>query len=325
MMEAIGMIRCEEVLARLWEFLDGELPPEDEGRLQRHLEVCGRCYPQYDFRRAYLEYTRRLAEREVAPPDLRKRIFRHILEEEHRTWGGAMSRLLAASLALLLLPAGVRAQSEWKTDFSRHTVPLEEIVPGGPPKDGIPAIDDPQFVSVDEADRWLSGREPVIVVRHVHETRVYPYQILIFHEIVNDIVGGRPLAVTYCPLCNTALVFDRRHDGRVLDFGTTGRLRHSDMVMYDRQTESWWQQATGEAILGELAGDRLEPFPAQTMSWNDVRRAYPDGRVLSRETGHDRPYGRNPYEGYDRTSGPIRSFFRSASTTGFPPWSGSLQ
>ncbi len=200
-------------------------------------------------------------------------------------------------------------QEQWRTDFTRHTVPLEEIVSGGPPKDGIPAIDRPRFVAVRTADRWLEGREPVVVVAHGGDVRAYPYQVLIWHEIVNDVVGGLPLAVTYCPLCNTALVFRRAHGGRTLDFGTTGRLRHSDLVMYDRQTETWWQQATGEAIVGELAGDTLSWFPAQTTSWSDFRSAHPEGRVLSRETGYDRPYGRNPYAGYDRSPGPIAGFF----------------
>lgn len=228
----------------------------------------------------------------------------------------------AASMAVaLVLPlAGpITAQEgEWRTDFSRHTVPLEEIVSGGPPKDGIPAIDHPRFVSVRRADRWLEDREPVIVVEHGGDARAYPYQILIWHEIVNDVVGGRPLVVTYCPLCNTALVFERRHGERVLDFGTTGRLRHSDLVMYDRQTESWWQQATGEAIVGALAGEELTYYPAQTVSWADFKRAHPRGRVLSRETGHDRPYGRSPYEGYDTGPGPIASFFSKDADNRLP-------
>ncbi|HEV2087818.1 MAG TPA: DUF3179 domain-containing protein, partial [Cryptosporangiaceae bacterium] len=116
---------------------------------------------------------------------------------------------------------------------------------------------------------------------------------------------------TFCPLCNTALVFDRRVNGRLLDFGTTGRLRHSDLVMYDRQTESWWQQATGEAIVGELTGTKLEFVPQTTLAWKTARQTYPNLQVLSRETGHDRDYGRNPYVGYDdRGNSPIRSFFR---------------
>jgi len=216
----------------------------------------------------------------------------------------------AAVVAILVwLPTASGAQDAWKTDFSKHTVPLEEIVPGGPPKDGIPAIDDPKFVTVREADGWLESREPVILVEHGEDARAYPYQILIYHEIVNDVVGGKHLVVTYCPLCNTAIVFERRHGGRLLDFGTTGRLRHSDLVMYDRQTESWWQQATGEAIVGTLAGEELTFYPAQTTSWADFRRAHPNGRVLSRETGHDLPYGRNPYAGYEQRRGPLGGFF----------------
>lgn len=223
-----------------------------------------------------------------------------------------------AFLGGLWVPTPGSGQEEWKTDFTRHTVPLEEIVSGGPPRDGIPAIDQPRFETVDQADEWLDAREPVVVVEHDGDARAYPYQILIYHEIVNDEVGGRPLAVTYCPLCNTALVFERRHEGRLLDFGTTGRLRHSDLVMYDRQTESWWQQATGEAIVGELAGDRLTPYPAQTLSWRDFQRAHPDGRVLSRRTGHVRPYGRNPYQGYDTRRSPIRSLFGLESDDRLP-------
>jgi hypothetical protein len=128
----------------------------------------------------------------------------------------------------------------WKTDFSKHSVPFEEILSGGPPKDGIPAIDRPTFVSVDDADRWLGDLEPIVVFAHDGEVRGYPWQILIWHEIVNDVVGGLPVSITYCPLCNTAIAFDRRVGDRVLDFGTTGKLRHSDLVMYDRQTETWW-------------------------------------------------------------------------------------
>jgi len=175
-------------------------------------------------------------------------------------------------------------RSEWRTDFSRHTVPLEEIVAGGPPKDGIPAIDRPAFETVRSADRWLEAREPVLVVEHGRAARAYPLQLLIWHEIVNDRIGDLPVAVTFCALCNTALVFDRRHGGRVLDFGTTGRLRHSDLVMYDRQTESWWQQATGEAIVGELAGDTLRWLSAQTVSWAEFK-AGPGGTFRDRETG----------------------------------------
>ncbi len=202
------------------------------------------------------------------------------------------------------LPPGTRAEFP-KTDFSRHSVPLSEILAGGPPRDGIPAIDRPRFIAIPEAEPWLEDPEPVLVVQVGEDVRAYPIQILIWHEIVNDTVGGKPLVITYCPLCNTGIAFERTVDGRVLDFGTTGRLRYSNLIMYDRQTESWWQQATGEAIVGTYAGTRLTFYPARMMAWAQFREAYPQGRVLSRETGYVRDYGRNPYIGYDRATEPF--------------------
>ena len=194
-------------------------------------------------------------------------------------------------------PAG--AEREFITDFSQHSVSYSEIRSGGPPKDGIPAVDFPEFVSVEDASKWLSDVEPVIFVQVGEEARAYPIQILIWHEIVNDTVGDLPLTVTFCPLCNTAIVFEREVDGQILDFGTTGRLRNSNLIMYDRQTENWWQQATGEAIVGNMLGTKLTLFPAFIIAWVDFASAFPDGKVLSKETGFDRPYGRNPYGGYD--------------------------
>jgi hypothetical protein len=194
----------------------------------------------------------------------------------------------------------------WETDFSRHAVPLSEFQSGGPGRDGIPSIDAPMFVSTAEADEWLDAREPVIELELGGAARAYPLQILIWHEIVNDEISGAPVAVTFCPLCNTALVFDRRPDGRVLDFGTTGNLRNSDLVMYDRQTESWWQQFGGEAVVGELTGARLTQLPARIVAWEEFVARHPAGEVLSRETGFSRSYGSNPYEGYDDVdSGPF--------------------
>lgn len=191
------------------------------------------------------------------------------------------------------------AEREFTTDFSKHSVPYNEILSGGPPKDGIPAIDNPRFISVEEADGWLKPQEPVILFQIGDDAQAYPLQILMWHEIVNDTVGGVPVVVTFCPLCNTAIAFERTVDGQVLDFGTTGRLRFSNLVMYDRQTESWWQQATGEAIAGEFTGRQLAFHPAPIVSWADFKAAHPDGQVLSRETGYPRSYGRNPYVGYD--------------------------
>lgn len=197
-----------------------------------------------------------------------------------------------------------RAESEFRTDFSKHSVPYDEILSGGPRKDGIPALDDLQFISVPEAAKWLTTAEPVILVQVGDDVRAYPIQVLIWHEIANDTVGGEPLIVTFCPLCNTAIAFKRTVDGKVLDFGTTGRLRYSNLIMYDRQTETWWQQATGEAIAGELTGAQLEFYPAAIISWQDFKTSYPQGKVLSRETGYARHYGNNPYIGYDDVNNP---------------------
>lgn len=191
------------------------------------------------------------------------------------------------------------AEQEFSTDFSRHTVSYDEIVSGGPPKDGIPAIDEPSYWSVDEADEVLTAREPVIVVDLEKHTRIYPLQILMWHEIVNDTLGERPITVTFCPLCNTGIVFSGSFEGDVFDFGTTGRLRRSNLIMYDRQTESWWQQATGAALAGIHAGKSLDMVPSLTFSWSDAKERYPGATVLSTQTGHSRPYGSNPYQRYD--------------------------
>ena len=189
---------------------------------------------------------------------------------------------------------------QWpKTDFTKTSVDLTEIQSGGPKKDGIPAIDDPKFVSSAEAGKWIAPKEPVISLEIGGKARAYPLQILMFHEIANDELGGIPISVTFCPLCNASIVFDRRINGQILDFGTTGNLRKSDMVMYDRQTESWWQQFTGNAIIGDLVGTKLKRLTGNIVAFEDFVKAYPDGDVLSRETGHSRPYGENPYRGYD--------------------------
>lgn len=203
----------------------------------------------------------------------------------------------SANLPVESPPRG--AESEFKTDFSKHNVPYSEILSGGPPKDGIPPLDNPNFQSVSEADEWLEDREPVVFVQVGDDARAYSIQILMWHEIVNDTVGEEPLVVSFCPLCNTAIAFKRVFNEQVLDFGTTGRLRYSNLIMYDRQTETWWQQATGDAIAGEYTGAQLEFYPASIISWSDFKSQYPDGKVLSRETGFARDYGRNPYFGYD--------------------------
>ena len=209
------------------------------------------------------------------------------------------------------LSSGRFSTRGWKTDFSYHSVPYNEFLSGGPPRDGIQPLDHPQFITTAEADEWLFDLEPVISFELNGVQRAYPLQILIWHEVVNDEVGGVPVTITFCPLCNSAIVFERTVNGLVLDFGTSGNLRNSDLVMWDRQTESWWQQFTGEAIVGVLAGTKLKFLPAPIISWQDFRTHQPDGMVLSRDTYRDTGnatfgsrYGQNPYVGYDRIDNP---------------------
>jgi len=173
-----------------------------------------------------------------------------------------------------------------------------DVVSGGPPPDGIPPIDEPRFLAVDEVD-FLVDEEPVVVLSLDGDTRAYPVQILTWHEIVNDVVAGRPVTVTYCPLCNSALAFERTVDERVLSFGTSGRLYLSNLVMYDRQTESLWPQAEGRAVAGVLTGAELDRLPVALLPWGQFRDGFPDALVLSQDTGASRDYGRNPYLGYD--------------------------
>ncbi len=196
-------------------------------------------------------------------------------------------------------------QNEWPgTDFEITSVESwGEILSGGPGRDGIPAIDAPQMMEAAEAE--LPAREPVVTVEiEGARARAYPVRYLIWHEIVNDEIAGLPVAVTYCPLCNSFLVFDRRTEDGVLSFGVTGKLRNSDMVMYDRETESWWQQAVGEAIVGKLTGAQLDALPSWMESWEEYLTRNPGGLVMA-EPQMRRPYGRNPYRGYDRSKRPF--------------------
>jgi hypothetical protein len=186
---------------------------------------------------------------------------------------------------------------DWDTDFENALVGVREFQVGAP-KDGIRSIDDPKFVPVADAD-FLDEREPVVAFELDGDARAYPVRILMFHEIVNDIVAGEPVAITYCPLCNSALVFDSTVDGVVYEFGVSGLLRNSDLVMFDRETETWWQQITGEGLVGTLAGSVLEVLPSSMLSFAEFRRAWPDGTVLSTDTGTGFSYGRNPYVEYD--------------------------
>lgn len=196
--------------------------------------------------------------------------------------------------------AGISIQFQtrfWpETDFCTHSVDYGEIFSGGPPPDGIPSIDEPVFESIAEGDAWLGDDWPVMIFELNGEVRAYPLAILVWHEIVNDQFSGQPIVITFCPLCNSTIAFSAElEDGTALEFGTTGNLRNSDLVMYDRTTFSWWQQFTGEAIVGELTGTVLEFLPSQIISWADFKANYSPARVLSRQTGYGRSYGSNPY------------------------------
>lgn len=195
--------------------------------------------------------------------------------------------------------------SDWTTNFTSHSVPLNEFISGGPAKDGIRSLDDPPFISVAEGVGVFDDREPVIAVEIDGDERAYPLGILTRHEIANDEIGGVPVMVTFCPLCNSAIVFERELDGVVYEFGVSGVLRNSDLVMYDHQTETWWQQFTGEAIVGELTGALLNVVPSSIVSWGDFRATYPEAQVLSRDTGFAINYGFNPYVGYDSNESPF--------------------
>ncbi len=224
-----------------------------------------------------------------------------------KRWAGALAAGMAA--AVLAVSAAMAGPDGWRhrwpnTDFTQYSIDYHEIISGGPPRDGIPSIDDPTFVPVGDRDIDLVGTEPVIVFALDGVARAYPLRILMFHEIVNDVVAGQPVAVTYCPLCNASIVFDRTVNGTVLEFGTTGLLRNSDLVMYDRATESWWQQFVGTAIVGEMTGAVLAMLPSQVVPYREFADRYPDGEVLvpPRATGS---YGRNPYVDYDTSSWPF--------------------
>ncbi len=215
---------------------------------------------------------------------------------------------------VILVSAGIASANpdQWRkagftTDFSKAGVPFTDILSGGPPKDGIPSIDAPVFEPVSKAD-WLDPKEAVIRLEIDGKVKAYPLRILIWHEIVNDSLGGVPVSVTYCPLCNSSIAFSRTLDGHLLDFGTTGLLRNSDLVMYDRQTETWWQQFTGEAIVGTLTGKTLKMLPSRVVAFSELQSADPQAMVLSTPQPARRPYGRNPYPGYDSRSAPYPLF-----------------
>ncbi len=217
-----------------------------------------------------------------------------------------MRRILLVGVVLLSVAAlavfaqGAQTDDRIKTlpDGTKYLVHPSEIMSGGPPPDGIPSIDNPKFVSVNEADAWLEDDDIVVVFIRGDTVRFYPFQILVWHEIVNDTVEGYPVLITYCPLCGSAIAYERTIDGKPVEFGTSGKLYNSNLVMYDRKTNTYWTQIGGRAIIGDLVGAELVPVSINTVLWGNWRDLYPDAEVLSRDTGFFRSYGRDPYGGY---------------------------
>ncbi|MEX0878095.1 MAG: DUF3179 domain-containing protein, partial [Candidatus Spechtbacterales bacterium] len=188
------------------------------------------------------------------------------------------------------------------TDDTMHSIPLDEILSGGPPKDGIPSIDEPKFISTSEADEFLKDDEIGLGLFYKDEARFYPFQVMVWHEIVNDKIQGEPILVTYCPLCFTGIVFESKVNGEAQEFGVSGKLWKSNLLMYNRtgdpNTESLWSQVLGEAVVGPETGTKLKIIPSDIVRYSDWKNKYRDTKVLSRDTGHSRSYGRDPYGGY---------------------------
>jgi len=194
------------------------------------------------------------------------------------------------------VPAALR-NSGINTDFSKTSVDLGKILSGGPRKDGIPALTDPKFVALSESK--VKDNVQVMYVQNNGEEKLYQYSILVWHEIINDSVGGKPLAITFCPLCGSAIVYDRKVGDETLDFGVSGLLIDSNMVMYSREDqESLWQQSLGEAIVGQRLGTKLTVFPVKVTTFGEAKAKYPNSTIVSTNTGASRDYQSTPYSGY---------------------------
>lgn len=183
-------------------------------------------------------------------------------------------------------------------DVSESLIPKDEILRGGPPRDGIPAILEPKFTDVEDAG-WLKDDDLVTGIIHDGTAKAYPLRILVWHEAVNDEIKGVPVLVSYCPLCGSTLTFKRVINDELYTFGISGLLYQSDVLFYDHQTESLWSQLEMKAVTGEMAGTDMEIFPSVLAKWGDWKKRHPDSLVLSRDTGFARDYSRDPYTGYE--------------------------
>jgi len=191
---------------------------------------------------------------------------------------------------------------QWSTDLKSSKIPLNELM-ALLPRDRIKPIDEPTFYNVEVGATVFSEKEPVIAVEYNGLAKAYPLSILLAHEIVNDEISGLKIAATFCPLCYSALVFNRTYtykgEKHELTFGTSGMLRNSDLVMWDRQTESWWQQFTGEGLVGFYSGALLEIVNSELIPYGKFRELYPEGQVLAPPKDYAYDYGTNPYVDYD--------------------------
>ncbi len=221
-------------------------------------------------------------------------------------------------VAFLALPAMLVAESKNGFDVSNATIPASQIFRGAP-RDAIPAIDEPRFTAASKTN-WLRDDDLVFGVSVEGEHRAYPLRILVWHEIVNDEIAGQPVAVTYCPLCGTAMAFDRNIAGETLVFGVSGLLYQSDVLLFDRRSQSLWSQLGMEAVSGVHAGKGLKWRPGDLMTWKGWKDAYPESMVLSRETGHSRNYNRTPYQGYAERPETMFPFDRHRDDLGNKEW-----
>ena len=208
--------------------------------------------------------------------------------------------LVGIFLGVLVYKFAISAGPTNGFDLSNATLPREEILHGGPPRDGIPALSNPKLISAVDAE-YLKPADRVVGVTLKDQSRAYPIAILNWHEIVNDEIDGQRFAVTYCPLCGTAVAFDATIDGRPTDFGVSGLLYNSDVLLYDRDTESLWSQILSESVSGKRVGQKLTPIPISHTTWRDWLEQHPDTMVLSDDTGHSRDYQRDPYAGYEES------------------------
>ena len=219
-----------------------------------------------------------------------------------------MKQIILLVLIIIVISScqnkSVATNSEIQTtsDGVKYLIHPSKINSGGPPKDGIPSIDNPKFVAVTVADEWIQDNELVLAIIHKNVTKVYPMQIMVWHEIVNDNIADDPILITYCPLCGTGIAYERKINDQEVEFGTSGKLYNSNLVMYDRLTESYWTQIEGKAIVGELTGMKLKPVSINTVLWSEWKINHPNSLVISQDTGFDRNYGKDPYGSYYQDS-----------------------